>query len=91
MTPYKEWFHTYKPGNGGVIYLADNTACLLVGVEDVQIKMFDGVVRTVSNVRHVTTLWKSLLSFEKFCKQGLDSSTRKITSRYVKDVKDISY
>ena len=68
MTPFREWFHTYKSWDGGVIYLGDNTTCPMIRVGDVRIKMFDGIVRTVSNVRHVPALRKSLLSLEKFCK-----------------------
>nr|CAD1835506.1 unnamed protein product [Ananas comosus var. bracteatus] len=71
MTPYREWFHTYKLWDGGVIYLGDNTVCPVVGVRDVRIKMFDGVILTVSNVWHVLALRKSLLSVEIFCKQRL--------------------
>nr|CAD1827481.1 unnamed protein product [Ananas comosus var. bracteatus] len=34
-------------------------------------RCFDGVVRTVSNIRHVPALRKSLLLLGMFCKQGL--------------------
>ena len=71
MTPFREWFHTYKPWDGGVIYLDNNTTYLVIGVGDVRIKMFDDIVWMISNVRHVSALRKSLLSLKKFCKQGL--------------------
>ena len=49
----------------------NNTTYPVIGVEDVRIKMFDGIVRTVSNIRYIPVLHKSLLSLEKFCKQDL--------------------
>ena len=49
----------------------------MIGVGDIWIKMFDGIVRTVSNVRHIPALHKSLLSFEKFCKQDLKFAREK--------------
>ena len=49
----------------------NNTTCLVIGVEDVRIKMFDGIVWMASNVQHVSALRKSLLSLGKFYKQGL--------------------
>lgn len=56
MTLYRESCHTYKPWDGGVIYLDDNTSCPVVGVGDVQIKMFDCVIRKVSNAQHILAL-----------------------------------
>lgn len=50
MTPYGELFHTYKSWDDQVIYLDENMIYPMVGMGDVQIKMFDGVIRTISNV-----------------------------------------
>ena len=49
----------------------NNTTYPVIGVGDVRIKMFDGIVRMVFNVRYVPAPRKSLLSLEKFYKQGL--------------------
>ena len=49
----------------------NNTTCPVIVVRDVLIKMFDVIVRTIFNIRHVPVLHKSLLLLEKFCKQGL--------------------
>ena len=62
MTPKKDWFDTYKPYNGGMVQMGNNATCLVIGIDTVKIKMFDGVVRVLSNVRHVPDLRKNLIS-----------------------------
>jgi transposase InsO family protein len=71
MTPHREWFQTYRSCSGGVVYMGDSSRCKIVGIGDVKIQMFDGCVRTISNVRHVPELRKSLLSLGKFDENGL--------------------
>ena len=42
--------------------MGDNHSCNTVGVGSVKIKMFDGVIRTLTDVRHVVELKKNLIS-----------------------------
>ena len=56
MTPKKDWFDTYKPYNGGMAQMGNDATCLVIGIGTMKIKMFDGVVRVLSNVRHVPDL-----------------------------------
>lgn len=70
MTLYREWCHTYKPWDSGVIYLDDNTSCPVVRVGDVQVKMFNCVIQKVSNTQQ-TLHFEKVCLHEKFCKQGL--------------------
>ena len=62
MTPKKDWFDTYKPYNGGMVQMDNDATCPVIGIGTVKIKMFDGVVRVLSNVRHVPDLRKNLIS-----------------------------
>ena len=62
MTPKKDWFDTYKPYNGGMVQMGNDATCPVIGISTVKIKMFDGVVRVLSNVRHVPDLRKNLIS-----------------------------
>ena len=62
MTPKKDWFDTYKPYNGGMVQMGNDATCPVIGIGTVKIKMFDGVVRVLSNVRHVPDLRKNLIS-----------------------------
>ena len=62
MTPKKDWFDTYKPYNGGMVQMGNDATCSVIGIGTVKIKMFDGVVRVLNNVKHVPNLRKNLIS-----------------------------
>ena len=61
ICPHKDWFASYQIVNDGVVLLGDNHSCKIVGVS-VKIKMFDGFIRTLKNVKHVPELKKKLIS-----------------------------
>lgn len=61
MCPNKDWFSTYEPVNG-VVLMGNDAACKVAGKGAVRIKMHDGVIRTLSDVRHVPDLKKNLIS-----------------------------
>ena len=42
--------------------MGNNSFCKLVGIGSIQIKMHDGIVRTLTEVRHVLKLKKNLVS-----------------------------
>ena len=50
--------------------MGNNITCTVVGIGTMRIKMYDGVVRTLSDVRHVPDLKKNLLSLGIFDSQG---------------------
>ena len=62
MCPHKEWFTTYEAVNGGTVLMGNNMPCKTVGCGTIQLKMHDGIVRTLSDVRHVPELKKNLIS-----------------------------
>ena len=62
-----DWFTTYEPVKGvGSVRMGDDTPHPIVGIGSVQIKMFDGIVRTITDVRHVPGMKINLLSLEYF-------------------------
>ncbi|KAI4303367.1 hypothetical protein MLD38_039008 [Melastoma candidum] len=62
MCPNRDWFTTYTPVAGGVVLMGNNATCSVVGSGTVRVRMHDGVIRTLSNVRHVPDLRKNLIS-----------------------------
>ena len=62
MTPKKDCFEIYKPYNSGMVQMGNDATCPVIGIGTVKIKMFDRVVRVLSNVRHVQDLRKNLIS-----------------------------
>ena len=51
-------------------YYGQIATCKVVGVGSIQMKMFDGMVRTLSDVRHVPWLRKNLISLGTLDKNG---------------------
>ena len=42
--------------------MGNDATCIIIGIETIKIKMFDGVVRTLGEVRHVPDVKKNLIS-----------------------------
>ncbi|GJV59270.1 transposable element [Tanacetum coccineum] len=51
--------------DGGHVIMGNDSPCKVVGIGTIRIKMHDGVVRTLTDVRHVPDLKKNLNSLEK--------------------------
>ena len=62
MTLNRDWFFTYKPVHKGEVLMVNNASCKVEGIGIVRIKMFDGVVHTLGDVRHVPDLKRNLIS-----------------------------
>ncbi|KAE8667838.1 hypothetical protein F3Y22_tig00112368pilonHSYRG00011 [Hibiscus syriacus] len=63
MTSRREWFHHYEPVSGGSVYSCNDYALEIIGVGTIKLKMYDGIIKVVRDVRHVKGLKKNLLSY----------------------------
>ena len=75
MCPNRDWVSTYEIVSKGVVVMGNNASCKIAGIGMVRIKMFDGVVRTLGDVRHIPDLKRNLISLST-----LDSKWYKYTS-----------
>ncbi|GJZ97608.1 gag-pol polyprotein [Tanacetum coccineum] len=83
MTARREWFHQYKPiSEGGSVYSCNDHELKIIGIGSVMVKMHDGTVRTIRDVRHVEGLKKNLLSLGQLddlgCKVEIQDKIMKI-------------
>lgn len=76
MCPNKDWFETLTPFSGGTVLMGNNAACKVAGVGTIKIKMFDGIVRTLGNVRYIPDLKKNLISLGTLDSSGCTTSVR---------------
>ena len=68
---HKDWFITYESvKGGGSVRMGDDTSRPIVGIGSIQIKMYDGIVRTITDVRHVPGMKRNLLSLSTLDKKG---------------------
>jgi len=50
--------------------MGNNTMCKMIGIDNIHMRMFDGHFRTLTNVRNIPDLTKSLLSLRALDAQG---------------------
>ena len=62
VTPSKDNFVTYNPGDYGRVHLGNNHFCKIVGVGDVQIRTKDGQDIFLKQVRHIPEMCMNLIS-----------------------------
>ncbi|GJR00053.1 retrovirus-related pol polyprotein from transposon TNT 1-94 [Tanacetum coccineum] len=83
MTARREWFHQYKPiSGGGSVYSCNDHELKIIGIGSIMVKMHDGTVRTIRDVRHVEGLKKNLLSLGQLddlgCKVEIQNKIMKV-------------
>ncbi|KAG8498693.1 hypothetical protein CXB51_005074 [Gossypium anomalum] len=70
MSPNRDWFTTYETVSECVVLMGNNASCKIAGVGTIKVKMFDGVVRTLSDVRYVPELKRNLISLSTLDSKG---------------------
>lgn len=66
MTPIRDWFLKLELNNGGTVLLGNDEVCKVMGIGEVKIRMHDGVIKTLTNVRYVLDLRRNSISLGLF-------------------------
>ncbi|KAG8501344.1 hypothetical protein CXB51_003537 [Gossypium anomalum] len=66
MSPNQDWFTNYETVSEGVVLMRNNASCKIASVGTIKVMMFDGVVRTLSDVQHVPELKRNLIPLSTF-------------------------
>jgi hypothetical protein len=53
MCLHRNWFSIYQSIDDGVVFMGNDFCCKIVGVGSIRIRMNDGYVRTLTDLRHV--------------------------------------
>jgi hypothetical protein len=69
MCPNRDWFTTYEPAAGSVL-MGDNSPCQIEGKGSIQIKMFEGTIRTFTDVRYIPKMKRNLISLSAVDDKG---------------------
>ncbi|PON59266.1 hypothetical protein PanWU01x14_160150, partial [Parasponia andersonii] len=70
MCSIRDWFVDYQSIDRSFVFLGNNMSCKVSGIGTIRIKMYDDVVRTLIDIRHVPDLRKSLISLGTLDSQG---------------------
>jgi hypothetical protein len=62
MCLHRNWFSTYQSIDDGVVFMGNDFSCKIVGVGNIRIKMHDGSIIKLTDVRHVPKLRNKLIS-----------------------------
>ncbi|KAK3015659.1 hypothetical protein RJ639_006333 [Escallonia herrerae] len=62
ICPNRDWFATYRSLDGGKVLMGNDVASKVVVICSIQSRMYDGIVRTLTDVRHIPKLRKNLIS-----------------------------
>lgn len=70
MCPNKTFFNSYETYNGGTIVMGNDSSCKVIGRGTIKLKMLDGTIRELADVRYVPNMKKKLISLGMFDKMG---------------------
>jgi hypothetical protein len=84
LTPNRDWFHTYEPISEGSVFMGNDHALEIADIGTIKLKMYDGSIHTISGVRHVKGLKKTLLSVGQFDSLGCKIRTENGIMKIVK-------
>ena len=62
MCPHREYFDIYKEYDASTIRICDDFVSKVMGIGTVKVKMYDGAMRILTNVRQVPKLRRGLIS-----------------------------
>ncbi|KAH9662850.1 hypothetical protein KPL70_019489 [Citrus sinensis] len=61
LCPIKEWFTDFRNLESGVVMMWNNQHCRTMGIGTIWLKMFDGMVKELKEIRFVTEIKKNLI------------------------------
>ena len=62
MTFNKNWLSNFREIEGGKVILGNSDTCQVLEIGSVSVKMFDGIVRTLKDIRFAPNLTRNLIS-----------------------------
>ena len=75
VCPNRDWFSIFEKLDGCSVVMSDNHPCHMEGIGIVLVKMFDGMVQELKDVRYVPQLKRNLI-FVALKELGLEISIR---------------
>ena len=70
MSPNKEWFRNLQTQVGGSVLLGNDDSCKVKGIGNIRIKLQNGSIRCITNVRYIPELKRNLISLGTLESQG---------------------
>ena len=84
MCPNRDWFSSFEKLHGCSVVMGDDRPCHMEGISTVLVKMFDGIVRELKDVRYLLQLKRNRISVGALKVLGLEVSIRDGVLKIVK-------
>ncbi|KAH9724313.1 hypothetical protein KPL70_007440 [Citrus sinensis] len=82
MCPNRNFFKNYETYDGGIVVIGNDASCRVIGRGTIKLKMLNGTIRELTNVRHIPDLKRNLISLGMLdkmrCVIKLESGTLKV-------------
>jgi len=62
ICPKREWFYSLDKLDSGIIIMGNDVACKMIGIGTIRIKIFDSMVRNLTDRRYVPQMKKNIIS-----------------------------
>ena len=72
----REWFDTYEKSDGDSMVLVNDDEVKVAGIGTVKLKLHNGTMKMLSEVRHIPKLEKILISLGRLDSRGYGYSSR---------------
>jgi len=72
VCPKQDWFVSFEKFDDGMVQMGDDFACNMGGVGTVLIKIFDGMVRDLKDVRYIPQIKKNIIAVGALEAQSLE-------------------
>ncbi|KAH9649101.1 hypothetical protein KPL70_025857 [Citrus sinensis] len=70
MCPYKNYLTEYHDLDGGRVMMSNNAMCKIIGIGNIRLKLHDGTIRELKQVRFVPELKRNLISLGMLDQMG---------------------
>lgn len=70
MCPNRDWFSSFQELDGGCVLMGNDNACKTKGIGSIRLKLHDGSIRVLTDVRYIPDLKKNLISLGTFDAKG---------------------
>ena len=81
----RDWFASFEKLDRGIVQMGDDHTCSKDGIDMVFIKMFNGMVRALKDVRYIPQINENLISIGSLEAQGLEYTGRDGVLKVLKD------
>ena len=74
MSPFKDYFIEYHEFDGGRVMMGNNAMCRIISIGSVKLRLHNGTLLMIKQVRHVPDLKRNLISLGMFNQMGYNIS-----------------